>query len=306
MGAQAFGQFLGDLTRLAFQLPGKPERKNLSGWHTHFVHASRAGYSGVGLFSRLRPDCVDTLLGHDDLDCEGRLQVATFGQLTVVNAYFPNGNGKERDNSRIPYKLRFYSVLFERLKRAHQKGERLLVMGDFNTAHAELDLARPRENRETSGFRPEEREELSRWLAAGWVDTFRHFQPAGGHYSWWSQRGGARERNVGWRIDYVLASPGAMPFVRAAAIHPDVHGSDHCPVSVTMDPKVLGANVVRTAPVAPRAPAAAKAPPAKKSAKAPASKARNTVKVSGTKAPVAAKAPAARKRATSARPRPTS
>jgi exodeoxyribonuclease-3 len=208
----------------------------------------------VGLFSRREPDCVDTLLGHEDLDCEGRLQVATFGQLTVVNAYFPNGNGKERDNSRIPYKLRFYGALFERLRRAHAKGERLLVMGDFNTAYAELDLARPRENRETSGFRPEEREELGRWLTAGWVDTFRHFQPAGGHYSWWSQRGGARERNVGWRIDYVLASPGAMRFVRAAAIHPDVRGSDHCPVSVTLDPRVVG-EARKKAPARRRAPA---------------------------------------------------
>lgn len=238
----------------AQQLPD--EARTPEGWHTHFVHATRAGYSGVGLYSRLKPDCVDTLLGHEDLDCEGRLQVATFGQLTVVNAYFPNGNGKERDNSRIPYKLRFYGALFERLKRAHEKGERLLVMGDFNTAYAELDLARPRENRETSGFRPEEREELGRWLAAGWVDTFRHFQPAGGHYSWWSQRGGARERNVGWRIDYVLASPGAMAFVRAAAIHPDVRGSDHCPVSVTLDPKVLGeAGAKKKAPARKRAPA---------------------------------------------------
>jgi exodeoxyribonuclease III len=240
----------------AEQLP--EDARSPAGWHTHFVHATRAGYSGVGLFSRLQPDCVETLLDCEELDCEGRLQVATFGQLTVVNAYFPNGNGKERDNSRIPYKLRFYGALFDRLKRAHKKGERLLVMGDFNTAHAELDLARPRENRETSGFRPEEREELGRWLKAGWVDTFRHFQPAGGHYSWWSQRGGARERNVGWRIDYVLASPGAMAFVREAAIHPEVRGSDHCPVSVTLDPKVLGDAV--KAPAAKRAPAKRRAP----------------------------------------------
>jgi exodeoxyribonuclease-3 len=111
-------------------------------------------------------------------------------------------------------------------------------VGDFNTAHQDIDLARPRENRETSGFRPEEREEFDRWIRAGWVDTFRHFHKAGGHYSWWSQRVGVREKNIGWRIDYVLATPAAMAYVRKAGIHPDVPGSDHCPVSVDLDPAV--------------------------------------------------------------------
>ncbi|HYH95464.1 exodeoxyribonuclease III, partial [Hyalangium sp.] len=116
--------------------------------------------------------------------------------------------------------------------------ERLLVVGDFNTAHQEIDLARPKDNRETSGFRPEEREEFDRWIRAGWVDTFRHFHKGGGHYSWWTQRVDARARNIGWRLDYVLASHGAMPFVKRAALHPEVLGSDHCPVSVDLDPKI--------------------------------------------------------------------
>ena len=105
--------------------------------------------------------------------------------------------------------------------------------------NAEIDLARPKENVKTSGFRPEERKEFDRWITSGWVDTFRHFEKAGGHYSWWSQRFGVRERNIGWRLDYVLASPGAMPYVRSAAIHPEVKGSDHCRVSVELDPKVM-------------------------------------------------------------------
>ncbi len=112
-------------------------------------------------------------------------------------------------------------------------------MGDFNTAHRDIDLARPRQNRETSGFRPEEREELDRWLRSGWSDTFRCFEAEGGHYSWWSQRKTVRQRNIGWRIDCVLASPGALPGVRAAAIHPEVMGSDHCPVSVDVDARIL-------------------------------------------------------------------
>jgi exodeoxyribonuclease-3 len=207
-------------------------------WSTHFVSALRPGYSGVGLFSREEPDDVDTKLGVKEMDAEGRLQVARLGRLTIVNAYFPNGNGKNRDNSRIPFKLEFYRRLFERLEKARRAGERLLVLGDFNTAHQELDLARPKDNRETSGFRPEEREEFDRWIRAGWVDTFRHFHKEGGHYSWWTQRVNARERNIGWRLDYVLASHGAMPFVKNAFICPEVYGSDHCPVGVELDPAI--------------------------------------------------------------------
>ena len=114
------------------------------------------------------------------------------------------------------------------------------MLGDFNTAHREIDLARPKGNQKTSGFLPEERAELDRWIDAGWVDSFRAFEPEPDHYSWWSQRGGCRERNIGWRIDLVLASPAAMRFAKAAFIHPDVTGSDHCPVGIDFDPKILG------------------------------------------------------------------
>ena len=112
-------------------------------------------------------------------------------------------------------------------------------MGDFNTAHTEIDLARPKANQETSGFLPEEREEMDRWIDAGWVDTFRHFEEGPGHYTWWSQRSGARERNVGWRIDYVLASPSVIPFLKKAFILPEDRGSDHCPLGVDLAPEIL-------------------------------------------------------------------
>ena len=209
------------------------------GWHVEIAAAQRAGYSGVGLFSRRPADCVRTEIGDPEIDNEGRLQLARFGRLRLVNGYFPNGNGKNRDLSRIPYKLDFYRRLFSELETEKERGEPMLVMGDFNTAHQEIDLARPKQNRETSGFREEEREELDRWLRNGWVDTFRHFNKAGDHYSWWSQRFGVRERNIGWRIDYILASPGAMPYVRAASIHPQVMGSDHCPISVDIDAEMV-------------------------------------------------------------------
>ncbi|MGD8861320.1 MAG: exodeoxyribonuclease III [Myxococcales bacterium] len=220
------------------QLPS--DLREPRGWHTHFVAAERKGYSGVGLYSRLRPDGVEHRLGAGELDAEGRVQIARVGELTVVNAYFPNGNGKNRDNSRVPFKLRFYRKLHRVLEAEKRAGGRILVMGDFNTAHREIDLARPRQNQKTSGFLAEERAELDRWLRTGWVDSFRHFEPGGGHYTWWSQRKGVRERNVGWRIDYVLVSPGALPFVQAAKILPHVYGSDHCPVGVTLDAAVLG------------------------------------------------------------------
>ena len=204
-------------------------------WHASFSAAERKGYSGVGLYARRAPDRIDTALGEARFDSEGRVQIARFGRLVVANIYFPNGNGKDRDNSRVPYKLDFYRSLFERLQRLRRSGARVLVMGDLNTAHREIDLARPKANRATSGFLPEEREEIDRWIDAGWIDTYRHFDPSPERYTWWSQRFGVRAKNVGWRIDYVFASPAAMKFVKGAMIYADVQGSDHCPIGVEVD-----------------------------------------------------------------------
>lgn len=201
-----------------------------------FAAAERKGYSGVGFFSRRPPEAVRETLGVAEFDREGRVQEIQYGSLLVVNVYFPNGSGKERDNGRVPFKIAFYDALRERLRAAVRRDERVLVLGDFNTAHREIDLARPGANRKTSGFLPEEREAFERWIEDGWVDTFRRFEASGGHYTWWSQRRGVRERNVGWRIDYILASPAAMSKVRRAGIHPEIGGSDHCPVSVELDP----------------------------------------------------------------------
>ncbi len=226
------------------EVRAKPEQipeeiQALPRWHQTYQPAERAGYSGVGLISRTRPDEVIATLGEDRFDREGRILTARFGKLWLVNGYFPKGSGTARDNSRVGYKLDFYRRLYDQLAPIVEAGGRILVMGDLNTAHCEIDLARPKENVKNSGFLPEEREELQRWIDAGWIDTFRHFHPEGGHYSWWSQRQGARERNVGWRIDYVLASPAAMPFVQRGFILNDVRGSDHCPVGVDVDPAIV-------------------------------------------------------------------
>lgn len=211
-----------------------------AGWHTHFVCAERPGYSGVGLFSRRPLDEVVTSLGVRTMDREGRVQIARIGRFTVVNCYFPNGNGKDRDNSRVPFKLRFTRRLFRVLEPAKQAGEPIVVMGDFNIAPEPIDLARPAQNTKTSGFLPEERRELARWLKGGWVDTFRVFEKGPGHYTWWSQRVGVREKNIGWRLDLALASPGAARYLTGAAIHREVRGSDHCPISLELDDAVLG------------------------------------------------------------------
>jgi exodeoxyribonuclease-3 len=192
----------------------------------------------VGLYSRREPDDIVTSIGDSRFDREGRVQIARFSRLVVANVYFPNGNGRDRDNSRVPFKIDFYRRLFDLLQRRRAAGQRVLVMGDFNTAHREIDLARPKQNRKTSGFLPEERDELDRWLRRGWVDTFRAFEPGPGHYTWWSQRQGVRARNIGWRLDLVLASPNAMPFVRDAFICAQILGSDHCPVGVSLDPQI--------------------------------------------------------------------
>ena len=210
----------------------EPDVRSPPGWHAVFAPAQRLGYSGVALYSREPPTRVETHLGIDEYDVEGRLLIAHFGRMAIASVYFPKGSGTARDNSRVPYKLGFYRAVFERLEVVRRRGP-VYVMGDYNTAHTELDLARPKTNARTSGFLTEERAEMQRWIDAGWSDTFRRrHRGEGGHYTWWRQWGNARADNVGWRIDYVLASPSAQRRVVDAFIWPDVTGSDHCPVGV--------------------------------------------------------------------------
>ncbi len=205
------------------------------GWHTAFAPAERPGYSGVAIYSRRQPDSIETVLGEPRFDVEGRFILARFGRMSVISVYVPKGSGRDRDNSRVPYKLDFSSAVYDRIQSRRRRGP-VFIGGDFNTAHEAIDLARPKSNVRASGFLPEERAEMSRWLDAGWVDLFRVRHPGEeGHYTWWRQFGGAREKNVGWRIDYVLASPSAARRVSGAFIWPEVLGSDHCPVGVDVD-----------------------------------------------------------------------
>ncbi len=216
-----------------------PEIRDPEGYQTHFVAAERKGYSGVGLFSKQEAKFSEISLADEALDAEGRLQVMELGPLKIVNGYFPTGTGKNRDNSRIPFKLEFYDRLLALLEQEKEAGRPIIVMGDWNTAHMPIDLARPKQNAKTSGFCAIEREALDRWVQAGWVDTFRQFHDTPDNYTWWSQRFGVREKNIGWRIDYIFASPAALPFVKDAFIWPNVMGSDHCPIGIQLDPGVL-------------------------------------------------------------------
>jgi exodeoxyribonuclease-3 len=173
-------------------------------------------------------------LGDPRFDGEGRVLISAVQvhQLTLFNIYFPSGSSGP---ARVAFKLDFYRRFLEVVRGYIDRGERVVVAGDVNTAYAEIDLARPRQNRQTSGFLPEERAALGEFFAAGLVDTFRYVRPAEAKYSWWSQVTNARERNIGWRLDYFLVSSNLLPSIADADIHPEVLGSDHCPVSLTLE-----------------------------------------------------------------------
>ncbi|MCE2437033.1 MAG: exodeoxyribonuclease III [Pseudomonadales bacterium] len=223
---------LQEVRALPEQLPD--EVRSPPRWQAKFAPAERLGYSGVAIYSRRPPTKLSVGLGIREFDVEGRFLVAHFGRMSIASVYFPKGDGRNRDNSRVEFKLSFYRAVFERVARLRKSGP-TFVTGDFNTAHEEIDLARPASNRKSSGFLPEERAEFSRWIEAGWIDTFRaRHRGQTGHYTWWLQWGGARERNVGWRIDYVLASRTADRLVKSAFTWPQTFGSDHCPVGVDL------------------------------------------------------------------------
>ena len=205
------------------------------GWHANFFPAQRKGYAGVAIFSKEKPTKLDNSLPEEEFNVEGRFLVAQFGRRSIASVYFPKGSGRERDNSRVQYKLDFYRSVEAKMRRLSKRGP-TLVVGDYNTAHTDIDLARPKDNRKTSGFLMEERTEVSRWIDSGWVDVFRRQHPKeAGHYTWWRQWGEAKAKNVGWRIDYILASKSAAKQVSNAFIWPQTTGSDHCPVGVDLD-----------------------------------------------------------------------
>lgn len=197
-------------------------------WHS----AARPGYSGVATFTLREPEAVQVGLQKPAYDVEGRVIVTRHPGFVLFNVYFPNG---QRDYGRLQYKLGFYADLLDLSDRLHQTGEKLVICGDFNTAHCEIDLRNPKQNSKTSGFLPEEREWIDRYLEHGFVDAYRTLYPERVQYTWWTYITNARERNIGWRLDYFLVSEALMPVVKDVVIHEEIPGSDHCPVSLILD-----------------------------------------------------------------------
>ena len=210
-----------------------PELLEVPGYSAHFASAERAGYSGVGVYSKVEPRSVSRTFGPDDKwDSEGRVLALDYGEFILYNVYFPNGRSNKQ---RLQYKMEFYEAFLEHIDGERKAGRNVIVCGDVNTAHAEIDLARPTENRKTSGFLPEERAWMDQLFERGFVDTFRRFVPdENGHYSYWDTMTRARERNVGWRIDYFFVNAEMMDKVSNAFIRADVMGSDHCPVGLEL------------------------------------------------------------------------
>jgi exodeoxyribonuclease-3 len=187
----------------------------------------------VALYTSIEPRQV-VLGGLDEprFDTEGRLIIADYGDFLLYNGYFPNGGD---DLSRVPYKLEFSEAVLQHAERQRRAGRGIVICGDVNTAHQEIDLAHPKANRKSTGFLPEECAWVSRLIDHGYRDVFRERHPGEpGHYTWWSARMGVRERNVGWRIDYFFVSDELHGRVRGAAILPHVAGSDHCPITLTL------------------------------------------------------------------------
>ncbi|MFN2149509.1 MAG: exodeoxyribonuclease III [Anaerolineales bacterium] len=208
-----------------------PELLAPSGYQTYWSSSERKGYSGVGLFTRLEPRRVESGLGIPRFDREGRTLIADYGSFVLISSYVPNGS---RDHSRVPFKMEYKEALLETCERLRAEGRRVIVCGDINTAHNEIDLARPGQNQNSTGFLPVERAWIDRFLALGYVDVFRELYPEREAYSWWAYWGKARERNVGWRLDYFFVSPDLIPHVEDTEIHSEIEGSDHCPVSLVL------------------------------------------------------------------------
>lgn len=194
--------------------------------------AEKKGYSGVCVMTQEKPNKVIDKIGIDKFDCEGRTLICEYDDFVLINCYFPNG---QRDHNRVPFKLEFYDEILKIYKKYIKKGMNVIITGDFNTSHHEIDLANPKTNTKSTGFLPEERKYMDKYLKAGMVDSFRHFYPdKEGEYTWWTYRNNCRERNIGWRLDYFMVNEDFISHLKDCKHRPDIMGSDHCPVELTV------------------------------------------------------------------------
>jgi exodeoxyribonuclease-3 len=197
------------------------------GYHSFFHSAQKRGYSGVALYSRKEPLQIQFGMGNAKFDDEGRVLVAEFHDFTLINAYFPNS---QRDHARLGYKLEFCDAILQFCNRLKASGKNVILCGDYNIAHREIDLKNPRSNQDNAGFLPEERAWMDQFLASDYVDSFRYFCQEPDHYTWWSYRPGVRAKNIGWRIDYFCVNREFTDRLSTARHQSHVRGSDHCPV----------------------------------------------------------------------------
>lgn len=213
------------------QLP--KELLKVNGYNSYFSSSVvKKGYSGVAIYTKETPLKVEHGFGIPKFDDEGRIVVAHYDKFILINIYYPNGKASME---RLQYKMDFYDAFLDFADDLVKKGNKLIICGDVNTAHKEIDLARPKENENISGFLPIEREWMDKFLSHGYIDTFRMFNNEPNHYTWWDMQSRARERNVGWRIDYFFVSENLRDNVKDAFISSEVMGSDHCPIGLIVE-----------------------------------------------------------------------
>ncbi len=196
-------------------------------YHSVWSSAEKAGYSGVAVYFKKEPLDVIEGLGKKEFDLEGRVIQLVYKDFVLINAYFPNS---QREHTRLPYKLKFCDLILKRSQKWIKEGKNVILCGDYNIAHTELDLKNPKTNQSNAGFLPEERDWMTKFLKAGFKDIFRRYWPEPDHYTWWSYRPGVRDRNIGWRLDYHCINSEFEDRIKASEHQPHVRGSDHCPV----------------------------------------------------------------------------
>jgi exodeoxyribonuclease III len=196
-------------------------------YHSYWHPARKPGYSGVAIFSKIEPLAVREGIGIEEVDAEGRVLTAEFGEFYLVNSYFPNS---QREHTRLDYKLRFCDAILKHCDALKAAGKHVVLCGDYNIAHREIDLRNPKTNQDNAGFLPEERAWMDKFLSSGYADVFRERVSEPHHYTWWSYRPGVRDRNIGWRLDYHCVNNELRDRVHETIHRPTVPGSDHCPV----------------------------------------------------------------------------
>ncbi|GAA0723872.1 exodeoxyribonuclease III [Clostridium malenominatum] len=204
---------------------------NINRYKSYFSFADKKGYSGVATYTNMEPLKVEKGIHIERFNNEGRILVTEFEEFTLLNIYFPNGQMNEE---RLTYKLDFYDAMLEYCNSLVASGKKLIICGDYNTAHREVDIKNAKANEKTSGFLPIERAWIDKFISNGYTDVYRHFNPEKIEYSWWSYRFKARERNTGWRIDYFFVSNNLLDSIKDARILTDIMGSDHCPIMIEL------------------------------------------------------------------------